>query len=165
MLELAMHAGTSYTCPFCGYGSKDLLPIGHEVPVLQEKLVVGAGRRKAACYKCHSTDRERLIYVYLKDQLHLFDNKNLRILHMAPERNLSKVLHQTGFAHYICGDLFMDGYDYPAYVQNMNVLDIPFEDGYFDLVICNHLLEHVPNDTDAMKELHRVLKVDGSAIL
>jgi SAM-dependent methyltransferase len=47
----------------------------------------------------------------------------------------------------------------------MNVLDIPFPDNSFDLVICNHLLEHVPNDMDAMKELLRVLKVGGEAIL
>jgi ubiquinone/menaquinone biosynthesis C-methylase UbiE len=47
----------------------------------------------------------------------------------------------------------------------MSVLNIPFEDNYFDLIICNHVLEHIPNDIDAMKEIYRVLKKGGEAIL
>ena len=89
----------------------------------------------------------------------------LIILHLAPEKNLTSTLSKIGLKDYICGDLFTEGYQYPDYVQNMNVLNIPFEDNYFDLIICNHLLEHVPNDFDAMKELYRVLRSNGKAIL
>lgn len=117
------------------------------------------------CYKCNSSDRERFIYTYLTGKLNIFENKNLKILHLAPEKNISSALNKIGFNNYICGDLFTEGYHYPDYVKNMNVLNIPFEDNYFDLIICNHLLEHIPNDTDAMKELYRVLNSNGEAIL
>ncbi|MGV6861388.1 MAG: class I SAM-dependent methyltransferase [Putridiphycobacter sp.] len=100
------------------------------------------------------------------NELDLFNQpKDIKILHLAPERNISRILHNHGFKNYVCGDLFTEGYSYPDYVQNMNVLNIPFGDNHFDLIICNHLLEHVPNDLDAMKELFRVLKPNGKAIL
>lgn len=152
-------------CPICGNASNDYYSIGHDIPVLTERQVVGAGKRNQGCRGCNSSDRERLIYTYLKNKLRIFKNKGLKILHFAPEPNISRILSTTGFEKYICGDLFTDGYTYPVYVQNMNVLDIPFDDNSFDLIICNHLLEHVPDDIAAMKELHRVLKPNGKAIL
>lgn len=165
IVKLVIHSGSKYECPLCGYKAKDLSPIGIDIPVLKEKQVIGGGLRNGGCYKCDSSDRERLVYVYLKEILNIFNNKNLKILHFAPEKNLSKVLYKFGFEKYICGDLFTEGYKYPDYVQNINVLNIPYEDHTFDLVICNHLLEHVPTDTEAMKELFRVLKLNGKAIL
>jgi SAM-dependent methyltransferase len=164
-INLVLHYGTRYECPLCGYKAKDLAPIGLNLPVLKAKQVVGAGRRNARCYKCNSTDRERLVYTYLKHELNIFEDKKIRILHLAPEKNLSLALRKAGFKEYLCGDLFTKGYVYPNYVQNMNVLDIPYENDYFELVICNHLLEHVPTDLEAMKEILRVLKPGGKAIL
>ncbi|MGV6861389.1 MAG: hypothetical protein ACWA41_06435 [Putridiphycobacter sp.] len=58
-VKLAMHSGSKYHCPICGFKSKDLYPIGIDVPVLKEKQVVGAGLRNGGCFKCHSIDRER----------------------------------------------------------------------------------------------------------
>tara|TARA_B110001450_G_scaffold255193_1_gene282123 strand:- start:34 stop:816 length:783 start_codon:yes stop_codon:yes gene_type:complete len=165
LIKLALHSGSKYQCPICGYKSKDLFPIGKDIPVLKEKQVVGAGLRNGGCYKCGSSDRERLVFTYLTEKVNIFESKDLKILHLAPEKNISSALSKIGFNDYICGDLFTEGYQYPDYVQNMNVLNIPFEDNYFDLIICNHLLEHVPNDTDAMKELFRVLNSNGKAIL
>lgn len=165
LINLSFHSGTNYECPFCGFKAKDFSPIGLDIPVLEEKKVIGAGRRNGKCYKCGSIDRERLIYIYLKNIINIFDNKKIRILHLAPEKNLSKMLMKSGFEKYICGDLFTEGYSYPDYVQNMNVLNIPYESEFFDMIICNHLLEHVPADAKAMAELFRVLKPDGKAIL
>jgi SAM-dependent methyltransferase len=165
-IKLAVYKGDKYSCPFCGYNARKLAPIGYDFPVLIEKKVVGAGTRNASCYKCGSSDRERLIYIYLKDHLKIFENpKGFHILHMAPEKNLTYALKDKGFGSYICGDLFTEGYSYPAHVQSMDVLNIPFKDKSFDLILCNHLLEHVPNDKKAMSELLRVLKVGGKAIL
>lgn len=164
-IKLWRYSGTTYHCPMCGYDSKELFPIGRDLPVLEEKDVVGSQRRAAGCHSCSSTDRERLVYIFLKEKLNIFENKGLRILHFAPEKALTKALADSNFEAYICGDLFTEGYFYPGHVQNMNVLDIPFKDEHFDLIICNHLLEHVPADIDAMKELFRVLKPSGSAIL
>jgi SAM-dependent methyltransferase len=165
-LTLIAHSGNKYTCPFCNYSAKDLFEIGSDVPILNEKEVIGGGKRYAGCYKCDSDDRERLIYVYLKEKFDLFrKEKSMKILHIAPERNLSKKLLDCGFREYICGDLFTPGYRYPVHVQNINILDIPFTENHFDLIICNHVLEHIPDDLTAMKELVRVLKRRGQAIL
>jgi len=162
-LTLILHRGHKYSCPFCNYSSKDFFIIGTD---MKGKQVIGGGKRYGGCYKCDSDDRERLIYVYLKEKLELFDKeRSIKILHMAPEKNLSKKLLNCGFREYICGDLFTQGYRYPVHVQNINILNIPFTENYFDLIICNHVLEHVPDDLSAMKELIRVLKKRGQAIL
>ncbi len=165
MVKMALYSGTKYECPICGFKAKELYPIGCDFPVLKEMQIIGAGPRAGGCYKCNSSDRERLVYTYLRDKLKVWDKKQMSILHLAPEKNISRLLSETGFDNYVCGDLFTEGYDYPDYVQNMNVLDIPFEDNSFDLIICNHLLEHVPTDAAAMAELYRVLRPEGQAIL
>lgn len=166
-IKTLIYKGNTYTCPFCGFNSRTLAPVGHDIPVLIEKQVIGAGKRNTGCYKCGSRDRERLIYTYLKYKMKIFNNvnKQLKILHLAPEKNLSKSLLNFGFNDYICGDLFTEGYSYPEYVKNINILNIPYTANTFDLIICNHVLEHIPNDKDAMKELFRVLKDEGTAIL
>lgn len=165
-VELILHQGDKYVCPFCNYSSKDLLPRGHDVIVLREKQVIGGTRRFCGCYKCGSTDRERLIYVYLKEKVRIFNSDKIKsILHISPEENLSRKLLDFGFDEYVCGDLFLEGYVYPKHVQKIDVLDIPYNDNTFDLIICNHVLEHIPNDWIAMKELGRVLKKGGQAIL
>jgi SAM-dependent methyltransferase len=143
-----------------------LSPIGLDIPVLNEKQVIGAGIRPGGCYNCGSTDRDRLVYIYLKEKLKIFDGgKDKSILHIAPENILSNKLLEFGFSNYVCGDLFAEGYKYPDHVQNMNLLNLPFDENTFDLMICNHVLEHIPNDLEAMKEIHRVLKFGGQAIL
>ncbi|MCY0969559.1 methyltransferase domain-containing protein [Chryseobacterium wangxinyae] len=164
-IKLSTHAGTRYKCPFCGYHSKDLEIVGHDLPVLRQKQVIGGGKRAAGCYKCHSRDRERLLYAFLIEELRLPSNKNISILHIAPEPKLSQVLLKQDFKEYVCGDLFTKGYDYPQHVKNMNVLDLPFKENHFDIFLCNHVLEHIPEDIKAMKEIFRVLKPSGHAIL
>ena len=164
--KLLLHKGDRYICPFCGYSAKDLFPYGYDSAVLEEKQVIGGSLRKAGCYKCGSSDRERLIYIYLKERMHLFtSDKQKKILHIAPESNLSAVMLNIAFDEYVCGDLFTEGYNYPKHVKNINILDIPYSDNYFDLLICNHVLEHIPDDLRAMRELNRVLKEGGKAIL
>ena len=163
--KIFLHRGDKYICPFCDYASKDLAPMGADMPILIEKQIIGGGRRLAECYKCGSSDRERLIYTLLKDEFNIFDSPDQSILHVAPERNLSNKLLRFGFKNYVCGDLFTEGYSYPKHVQNLNVLDIPYPENTFDLIICNHVLEHIPTDVEAMKELRRALKIGGKAIL
>lgn len=161
-----LHKGDQYICPFCNYQSKDLAPIGRNLSILKEKQIVGSGYRFAGCYNCGSSDRERLVYLYLSDCLKVFDSPKIEnILHIAPERNLSNKLYNHGFKNYICGDLFADSYKYPKYVQKINLLNIPFEKETFDLIICNHVLEHIHEEKQALEEIYRVLKKQGQAIL
>lgn len=164
-IKLYSHSGKAYHCPFCGYNAKDFEVVGHDLPVLTTKQVIGGGRRAAGCYQCNSRDRERLLYAFIIEELELPKNLDQKILHIAPEPKLSKILLSKNFTEYVCGDLFTKGYDYPKHVKNMNVLDLHYDNEYFDFAICNHVLEHIPEDTKAMKELYRVLKKGGKAIL
>ena len=165
-LNMMVNKGDRYECPFCGHKSNKLSTVGSSEQVLIDKDVVGAKKREGGCYKCGSKDRHRLILVYLKYKLKLFSSEAaIRILHMAPERSLSRYIQDNSHHEYICGDLDPERYGYVTNIAKMNLLDIPFDNDYFDLIICNHLLEHVPQDDLAMKELHRVLKPGGIAIL
>lgn len=165
-MELLPHRGTKVTCPFCGFKANDLYAIGLDLPVLKEKEVAGAGKRNAGCYNCHSTDRERLVYIYLRDCFKLFlQPKSIAILHIAPEKRISEAIIRQGFSNYVCGDKFTPGYSYPTHVKDTDITALTYTQDYFDIIICNHVLEHVPNDSLAMRELFRVLKPGGTAIL
>lgn len=153
------------SCPFCGHSLNDMGIMGVDSDVLRERNVVGAGKRPCLCLACGSSDRERLVYIFLKEKTGIFKCKERSILHIAPEKNLSTKLLEVGFDNYVCGDLFAEGYVYPEHVKNMNILKLPYEDNTFDFVICNHVLEHIADDLEAMKELRRVLRVGGMAIL
>ncbi|WP_143885564.1 hypothetical protein [Chryseobacterium binzhouense] len=74
-IKLDSHSETRYQCPFCGYQSEDLETVGHNLPMLKEKHVIGGGKRAAGCYKCHSRDRERLLYAFLIADLKLPSDK------------------------------------------------------------------------------------------
>ncbi len=165
-IKLQLHKGDKYTCPLCQYQSKDLSKLGSDLQVLREKKVIGGGLRIGGCFSCGANDREKLIFLYLKHHTTLFTSSSkLRVLHIAPERRIAKQLLTLNLQEYICGDLYVEEYNYPDYVQNMDVLDIPFPDNHFDIILCNHVLEHIPADLDAMKSLCRVLKPGGKAIL
>lgn len=86
VVRLAMHSGEKYNCPFCGYNAKSLSPIGGNFEVLVAKQVIGAGLRNGGCYKCGSTDRERLVYIYLKDVANILEKKDIKVLHLPPEK-------------------------------------------------------------------------------
>lgn len=119
------------------------------------------GYRYALCPRCHSTDRERLIYWYIINKTKILNpSKNIRLLHVAPEKNLQKILKSFSHIKYISGDLNPLVADMKIDITNIN-----FEDDYFDVIICNHVLEHVQDDKKAMSELFRVLKPSGEAIL
>ena len=143
-----------------------MLPTGINEPVLKEKQVIGAGIRKATCPVCHSTDRDRLLLVYLMEHTDLLSSEGMRkrVLHVAPEPNLSQLLLKNERLEYVCGDRYEKGYGYPFYT-NIDIVSLPFSDNEFDFILCNHVLEHVANDGEAISELYRVLKKGGKAIL
>ncbi len=154
-----------YTCPFCEKENRVFGPIGYPFEVIKTKKIIGAGSRLMQCPVCGSSDRERLVFTYLDKELRLFSNSSpIKILHIAPETNLAAKLLAKFQDNYICGDLFCPGYSYPAHVRNMNILDLPFSNNYFDIIICNHVLEHVKEDQRAISELHRVMKKGGTGI-
>jgi len=155
-----LYTGNEFECPFCGGHFRKFLPWGLDLPVLKEKKIVGGGYRvNAICCRCQSSDRERLIYLYLKNKTELF-YKNLKVLHVAPERNLQRVLMTCPNIDYLSIDLKS-----PLAMVKMDTAEIKYEDNSFDVIICNHVLEHIPDDRKAKSELYRVLKPAGWAIL
>jgi len=149
-----------FRCPFCSGHFRKLLPTGYYVPELRTKNITGGGYRlNVKCPGCLSSDRERLIFLYLKNRTSVF-SENLRMLHVAPERNLQKVLLAHPNIDYLSVDL-----NSPLAIVQMDITNIQYEDNSFDVIICNHVLEHIPDDRKAMSELHRVLKPGGCAIL
>jgi len=118
------------------------------------------------CPRCFSLERHRLLYAYMKQESDLF-NRRARVLHFAPERCLGRRLAHFHGDGYVSADLmvhFLPGLEMRPTVV-MSVTDIHFPDNYFDYVICNHVLEHVPDDRSAMREIRRVLKPGGMAVL
>ena len=167
-INLLSHWGFKYKCPFCGFHSRKLNPIGIDNPTIRRYQIIGAGLRNAGCPKCGSTDRERLVYTFLKHELAIFNKQQTRVLHIAPEMIIADQFIKHGFANYTCGDFFAEGQhaDYShELVKHMDVQNLPFADNSFDLIICNHVLEHVFDEKKAIKELFRVVAKDGLAIL
>jgi len=113
------------------------------------------------CPFCRSHDRERHLILYF-DRLGFWEKfKNADVLHFAPEKQLSGRIVACRPTRYVKGDLqpSREG------VERIDVSDIPYASASFDWVICNHVLEHVPDDARALKEIFRVLRPGGRAIL
>lgn len=154
------YIGRKYRCIICHGNFRKFLPTGQNNKIA--KTLIGAGSRNVKCPKCASTDRERLIYFYLKNKTDICSTlSDIKILHIAPERNLRKLFTSKKNAKYVAGDINPQIGDAKLDITNLDM----FEDGYFDVVICSHVLEHIPNDKKAMKELYRVLSSGGIAIL
>lgn len=159
-LRRIAYFGVRFQCPFCGGRFRRLLPFGLDLPVLRRAGVVGAGRRDhALCPVCLSSDRERLVYLFLLRRTAVFSQPHI-LLHVAPERHLQDVLRRSPGSRYVSADLSS-----PDVMVRMDIAQSPFCDGTFDAIICNHVLEHVPDDRGAMKEILRLLKTGGWALL
>ena len=159
------YAGDTYRCPVCKHGFRYMLPGGFDLPIIREKEIVGAGyRENDICPLCQSTDRDRLVFLYLKHQTNLFD-RSCSMLHMAPEPSLYRVFKKLKNLHYFPVTKYQEGFYYDSNLQSADLLDLAFEGETFDWVICNHVLEHIDDDKKAMTEIFRVLKPGGKAIL
>ncbi len=159
------YRGNTVECPICQYGFTKMLPGGFESQVVNNLEIIGAGLRKNnICPYCLSTDRDRLVYLYLKHQTPVFDKK-FKVLHVSPEPALYKALSKADNLDYTIGTKYAEGAYYPAEITFFDLLGMPHQDNTFDVVICNHVLEHIPNDRQAMSEILRILKPGGFAIL
>ncbi|HEY0284056.1 MAG TPA: methyltransferase domain-containing protein, partial [Vicinamibacterales bacterium] len=129
-------------------------------PFLRCVEIVGSNLDRFACPSCGSTDRERHLRLYL-DRLGLASAVNgSAILHIAPERWLPVWLSDRAPARYVKGDVSPTS----DALRRLDLQALPFADGEFDFVICNHVLEHVDDVDAAAAEMFRVLKPRGRAI-
>lgn len=135
-------------------------PYGERFAVLSEQQVVGGMRRKdSQCPVCKSLDRERLVLLYLRHETDVLREPYV-LLHVAPERPLRAILSRQPHITYLTADS-----QRRDVTLNIDIADIPLPAATLDIVICNHVLEHVPDDRRALAELNRVLKPGGWAML
>lgn len=159
--------GDKYFCPICNSNLRALVPIGRDSVLYTELEIIGAGLRNAGCGVCGSTDKERLLYIYLVGLITKFksENKSLKVLHVAPELAIKDLFKDQENIFYVAGDYFADGYEYPSDVISLNIEETKYDSNQFDLIICCHVLEHVYDDQKAINEIFRILNKNGKAIL
>lgn len=147
-VQSILYFGSNYKCSVCEGTFRKFLPYGIEK------------RTNARCPKCGTLERHRLIWLFLKNETNFFNDK-LKVLHFAPEPffldRFSKLTNLT----YFPADLT----PLSPLVRKINITNIPSEDNFYDCVICCHVLEHIHDDQRAMREIFRVLKIGGYAIL
>jgi SAM-dependent methyltransferase len=147
-LKHAFWLGPGHFCPICRSHLRTFRPAGRPV------------RPEARCPICNSLERHRLLWNFFRQRSDLFDGNAKRILHFAPEELISRRIRKLPGVDYVPADLMPgDG------IVQMDVTDIRYPDGSFDVVLCSHVLEHVEDDRLAMRELLRVLAPDGWAVL
>jgi SAM-dependent methyltransferase len=127
---------------------------------------IGSDINNFSCPFCFCHDRERHFFAYF-DKLNLWPKENAKILHFAPENHLYKKFTSSNLLEYIKADWEPELYINRGIkdVKKINLMGISFADNHFDIVICNHVLEHIPNMQKGLAEIHRVLKNGGIAIL
>jgi predicted SAM-dependent methyltransferase len=111
------------------------------------------------CPKCFSFDRERLYFYYLK-RMHTF-KKNDLLLEFAPSPGFSKMAEKAFPVIYKTCDLYMEGVDFKLDIQDLSAI----ADNSVDFIICSHVLEHIPDDIKAMKNMYNILKPGGKSIM
>ena len=141
--------GDKFTDPIDGRSFRKFLPYGY---VKQ--------RENALSPSTLSLERHRLMWLFLRDNTTFFTaTKKLKVLHIAPEQCFLDIFRKQQNLNYITSDL-----ESPIADVKADICDLPFKENEFDIVFCNHVLEHISNDTKAMQELYRVLKPGGFGI-
>lgn len=144
------YLGRGRECPICGARRRRFMPYGYVT-----------SREDALCPRCLALERHRIIWLWISRSTTLLE-EHPRMLHIAPEvslmRHFKKLYRDT--EAYITADL-----ESPLADMHFDVQHIPLADNSIDTVICNHLLEHVEDDRQAMRELYRVLRRGGWGIM
>ncbi|MBS9774141.1 MAG: class I SAM-dependent methyltransferase [Tenacibaculum sp.] len=141
--------GNKFTDPIDGKSFRKFLPYGYSIQ-----------RKNALSPSTLSLERHRLMWLFLKDETNFFTSKEkLKVLHIAPEQCFLKRFRNQKNIDYTTSDL-----ESPIADVKADICDLPFKDNSFDVVFCNHVLEHIPNDIKAMQELYRVMKKGGFGI-
>ncbi|WP_412984166.1 class I SAM-dependent methyltransferase [Pontimicrobium sp. IMCC45349] len=139
--------GNTFTDPIDGKHFRTFLPYGY-----------GTQRNNVLSPSTLSLERHRLLWLYLKNETDFF-SASKKVLHFAPEQAFYKRFRNMSNLDYVTTDL-----ESPLADVKADICDLPFKDNEFDIILCNHVLEHIPDDTKAMQELYRILKPGGFGI-
>ena len=142
------YIGNNVECTVCHRHYRKFLPYGYGEP-----------RANALCPYCLALERHRLMQLYLQNKTDFY-TANPRVLHVAPEYCFIKRFEKLLGDNYVTADL-----ESPLAKIKMDVQDIPLPDNSFDVIFCNHIMEHVDSDLKALQELYRVLKPGGWGII
>lgn len=143
--------GRKHRCPCCGWSVRAFLEEGS----LTKRSATGY------CPRCNSKARHRRDWLYLQEKTDILTRPK-RVLEIAPWRSLSRCFQKLSNVDYASVDLKYAG---PHVTTLGDVTNLPFADGCFDVVVCIHVLEHIPDDAQAISELCRILKPDGWALV
>jgi SAM-dependent methyltransferase len=153
--EKRIYRGNEVTCPVCGFTAGSFAPYRPN------------NRKNARCIHCGSLERHRLQFLYLTEKTDLFTSTTpLRLLHFSPEKSLYDIIARYKHIDYTLCDLSprsVDFRDIPG-MRKADITHMPFPDGCFDVILCNHVLEHIEDDRRAMQELYRVMAPGGWGI-
>lgn len=145
-----LYKGNNVECPVCERSFRKFLSYGSDV----------AHRENVLCPYDLTLERHRLMWLYLKNHSNFFIDRNLKVLHIAPEQCFHKGFKAQENLDYLTGDLVS-----PIADLHFDLHSIPLEDNQFDVIFCNHVMEHVDDAIQCMSELHRVMKPGGWGIM
>lgn len=164
-LRRVLHGGHGVTCVLCGTEVRAFRSHGGGAEVLERRRVAGGMRRENdRCPVCHGCDRTRLIMLYLEAVAGVGSGP-CRVLHVAPDYGLFLWLMRQPGVDYTGADIDPGRYRHIRNFHGADLTDTPFADNTFDIVICSHVLEHVPDDAGAFREISRILRPGGRALL
>ncbi|PHR21361.1 MAG: SAM-dependent methyltransferase [Fluviicola sp.] len=145
-----LYKGNNVECPVCERSFRKFLSYGSDV----------AHRENVLCPYDLTLERHRLMWLYLKNHSDFFTAKDLKVLHIAPEQCFHKGFKAQENLDYLTGDLVS-----PIADMHFDLHSIPLEDNRFEVIFCNHVMEHVDDAIKCMSELYRVMKPGGWGIM
>jgi SAM-dependent methyltransferase len=143
--RVALYGGWGAECPCCGGRFR--------------RFAEEAAAGRLSCPRCESRQRHRLLCLHLGRDV-FAGGRTVRVLHFAPERSVRSFVERQRPASYLSVDLEAPDADLHA-----DITALPLPDQSYDLVLCSHVLEHVPDDAAAMREMRRVLTAGGVAVI
>lgn len=160
------YLGENFICPICQTGLSRFLPLSfYFLRELDKNQFVYSifqsetlNLENYTCPKCGASDRDRLYALYLKEKIE--ENRRYKVLDFAPAQSLQNFIRSFPNIEYRSADLFMDNVDDKVDITDMKI----YPDEMFDIFLCSHVLEHIPDDRKAISELHRILSSGGWGI-
>jgi len=145
-----LYKGNNVECPVCERSFSKFLSYGSDI----------AHRENVLCPYDLTLERHRLMWLYLRDHSNFFTAESINVLHIAPEQCFHGKFKAQKNLSYVTGDLIS-----PLADLHFDLHSIPLEENSFDVIFCNHVLEHVDDALQCMRELYRVMKPGGWGIM